>query len=205
MTHKTIYEALLAIQAEMTEPAKEAENPHFKSAYVDLASLKRHLRPLLNKHGVLLYHTLRTSGSDLILDTTARISASDMDKCVSSSMPIVADKPTPQALGSAITYATRYTTMALFGISGDDDDGEAASKPVQKPATKPATTQPAAAKEVLDPYDSVEVAKAHIEQCKTVEQLGRVGMRLKVSTKLTPYDKNELRAAYEAKDKELKQ
>jgi len=42
-----------------------------------------------------------------------------------------------QALGSALTYARRYGLLAVYGIAGDDDDGDAAA-PAAKPAAKPA-------------------------------------------------------------------
>jgi hypothetical protein len=40
--------------------------------------------------------------------------------------PIQPVKNDPQGLGSAITYARRYSLMAIVGIAPDDDDGEAA-------------------------------------------------------------------------------
>lgn len=36
-----------------------------------------------------------------------------------------------QALGSAITYARRYSLLAIYGLAGDDDDGES-SAPKEK-------------------------------------------------------------------------
>jgi ERF superfamily len=42
-----------------------------------------------------------------------------------------------QALGSTLTYARRYGLLAVYGIAGDDDDGDAAA-PAAKPAAKPA-------------------------------------------------------------------
>jgi hypothetical protein len=60
-----------------------------------------------------------------------------------------------QALGSALTYARRYGLLAIYGIAGDDDDGEGAApaapaaKPqtVKKPATPAQTSKPAATKQ----------------------------------------------------------
>lgn len=45
-----------------------------------------------------------------------------------------------QALGSAITYARRYSLLAIYGLAGDDDDGES-SAPV--PAKKEIARSPA--------------------------------------------------------------
>jgi hypothetical protein len=50
-----------------------------------------------------------------------------------------ADKNNPQKLGSAITYARRYGLLAMCGVVGDDDDdGNLATPPKQRPQAKPA-------------------------------------------------------------------
>jgi len=35
----------------------------------------------------------------------------------------------PQKVGSAVTYAKRYTLQAVYGLPSEDDDGNEASKP----------------------------------------------------------------------------
>ena len=45
-----------------------------------------------------------------------------------------------QGLGSAITYARRYSLLAIYGLAGEDDEAEAAPPPVAK--AKPAGTIP---------------------------------------------------------------
>ena len=50
-----------------------------------------------------------------------------------------AQKANSQAVGSAITYAKRYTLQSLYGLPSEDDDGEKASKPIintSKPKTR---------------------------------------------------------------------
>ena len=89
---------------------------------------------------------------------------------------VVSDLPLPirqeggrgnpmQALGSALTYARRYGLLAIYGIAGDDDDGEGAApatpaaKPqtVKKPATSTQTSKPAATKQPSpEPAPAVE-------------------------------------------------
>jgi hypothetical protein len=52
-------------------------------------------------------------------------------------------KNDPQGMGSAVTYARRYTLGATLGIvTEDDDDGNAASAPRPQPAKQPATDLP---------------------------------------------------------------
>lgn len=49
---------------------------------------------------------------------------------ISEVMPLAVDKPGPQALGSALTYARRYSVLAILGLVGDeDDDAQSAEKP----------------------------------------------------------------------------
>lgn len=51
---------------------------------------------------------------------------------------------TPQAIGSAITYARRYSLSLAFGVASDSDDdaGEAAEQRQQAPQRQPQSTQP---------------------------------------------------------------
>lgn len=42
---------------------------------------------------------------------------------------VPAAQNSPQAFGSALTYARRYSLMTACGIAPEDDDGNAASKP----------------------------------------------------------------------------
>jgi hypothetical protein len=46
-----------------------------------------------------------------------------------------------QALGSAITYARRYSLLAIYGLAGDDDDAEG-SAPTAAPAKKEIARSP---------------------------------------------------------------
>ncbi len=70
-------------------------------------------------------------------------------------MPAVpANKQDPQGYGSALTYARRYSLMAVCGIAPEDDDGNAASKP-KKPMQIPANT---AGQDYLDKCDEQERA-----------------------------------------------
>lgn len=48
---------------------------------------------------------------------------------------------TPQAHGSAITYARRYAVLAALGIATEDDDGRAAAIPQQAPVPLASSSQ----------------------------------------------------------------
>jgi hypothetical protein len=88
---------------------------------------------------------------------------------------VPASKHDAQNYGSALSYARRYSLMAACGIAPEDDDGNAASKPVAK------TPQPAA-KPVAQP------AKAPVAS-KTIE--GKEGpWQLKVSIEPNEYEQS---------------
>ena len=51
-THETLASALAAAQGEMSNASKNAKNPHFKSTYADLASMRDAVIPVLSAHGL---------------------------------------------------------------------------------------------------------------------------------------------------------
>jgi ERF superfamily protein len=120
--------ALLAVQAEAPKLQRDAINPHFKSSYVSLESLMGQVLPLLNAHGIVLVQSPTSLDGQPAL--TTELTHAESGASYTDTMPLPLDKPTSQALGSAITYARRYSLMALLGLVADaDDDGNAASKP----------------------------------------------------------------------------
>ena len=78
--------------------------------------------------------------SEVVVVTTLRHVVDDATYV--SKLPIIMSQQNmenPQKIGSAITYAKRYTLQAVYGLPSEDDDGELASKPtiqVSKPKMK---------------------------------------------------------------------
>jgi hypothetical protein len=132
--------ALAAAQGEMTAASKDGTNPHFKSRYATLASVWDAIRGPLSRNGLSVSQVLETpdAGPGVIVRTML-LHSSGQWICSRYVMPIH-DKLTPQAVGSAITYARRYALSAIVGIApDDDDDGNAASvTPARQEAPKPA-------------------------------------------------------------------
>ena len=94
--------------------------PFYKSKYFDINSLIGQLKPLLQKHNLLLIQP--------ITDNQVRSVIYDLDGgSVESSMPLPTDLDA-QKLGSAITYFRRYTLQSLLALQAVDDDGNLAVK-----------------------------------------------------------------------------
>lgn len=128
---QTLAEALAAAQSEITDPAKDAVNPHFRSRYADLATVLKTVRPVLAKHGIALTQTTQILDGALVLVTRLHW----RDEELAGYYPISPTKADPQGYGSALTYARRYTIQAIVGVAADDDDdGNAASAAPSKPA-----------------------------------------------------------------------
>lgn len=112
---------LLEIKKEIGNLSKNAENPFFKSAYLDLTELLNHIEPILWKHGLILLQPIKDDkvGSQIIDPESEKVICEAF-----ISLPEIKD---PQKMGSAITYFRRYTLKSLLAIAEVDDDGNKAS------------------------------------------------------------------------------
>lgn len=123
----TIAEALAAAQAELTDPAKDSINPHFKSKYADLATILKTVRPVLSRHGIAVTQTTGITDAGAVVLITALMWRGES---IVGRYPVAPVKADPQGYGSAMTYARRYALQAIVGVAADDDDdGNAASAP----------------------------------------------------------------------------
>lgn len=118
--------ALAKAQGQIENPSKSALNPHFKSQYADLSAGLNAIRAALSANNLAVVQTTRMRDDMLMLHTML---AHGSGQWIASEWPVVKLPSPPQAIGSALTYARRYTLFALVGIAGedDDDDGNAAS------------------------------------------------------------------------------
>lgn len=115
--------ALAKAQGSMCPAKKESENPFFKSKYADLAAVWEACRKSLSDNGLAIIQTTDMVENNLVVITTLTHSSGEW---VEGVLPINPVKLDPQGIGSAITYARRYSLSAIVGISVDDDDGESA-------------------------------------------------------------------------------
>ena len=135
----TLAEALVAAQMDM--PAVEADqtNPFFKSRYVTLGHLMAKVRPVLNRHGLMVAQFPSSQDGKPTLVT---LLIHESGERIEYEAPLVMSKNDAQAFGSAVTYARRYALASALGISDqEDDDGNAGTAPQQAPeaSQKPLT------------------------------------------------------------------
>lgn len=117
----TLYSRLAAAQAEMENPAMDRENPHFRNRFASLAAIRNAVVPCLARHGLACVQVVE--GGRVV----TRVYGPDGD-CIDLAGVPVSLAGNPQANGSEMTYAKRYSLSAAFCVVGDeDDDGEAAT------------------------------------------------------------------------------
>jgi hypothetical protein len=115
--------ALAQAQGEIRNATKDASNPFFKKNYADLASVREAIQPVFTKHGLAVTQLL---GNDAHGVTVETVLLHKSGQWLSGTVSIKPVKDDPQGLGSAVTYARRYSLQSVAGIAADDDDGEAA-------------------------------------------------------------------------------
>lgn len=126
---------LLEIQKEIGGIKKDSTNPFYKSKYFDINSLLEQVKPILNKHGVILLQGLTNINGKLALETS--LISVEKSGTVSTWADLVRticplpDIQDPQKIGSAITYFRRYALQSLLALEAEDDDGNVASNTVK--------------------------------------------------------------------------
>lgn len=166
---KSFFTAFLKVQKELDTKTlrKGGTNPHFHNKYVPLDGLLKIVRPVLNKNDLVLIQ------SPIQIDGKPALKTSILDvegHGLVETMLLLMAKEDSQGQGSAITYARRYSLMALLGLAGDeDDDGNVAStgRDYSDTPAKPATRQP------LPPTNNSPATSAQINLMLTT--IGRKG------------------------------
>jgi ERF superfamily len=114
-----LFEALAKAQGQIQCALKDKKNPYFKSSYADLTSVWEACKPALSENGLAVIQTVEGTKLDMFLVTWLGHSSGEWMK---SKLPLIMIKQDPQSLGSALTYARRYSLSAMVGVCADDDD-----------------------------------------------------------------------------------
>lgn len=122
--------ALAKAQSEMQNPQFDSKNPHFKSSYASLASVRNAVVPVLAKHGISVMQDVVSRSEGVTCTQLLAHTSGQWIRTAGMFVPV--DKFNAHGFGSATTYARRFSLMALACVVGDDDDdGNAAVQPSQ--------------------------------------------------------------------------
>ena len=116
--------ALTEAQSNIQHATADGRNPYFKSNYATLEQIITAVKTPLNEAGIYFQQVSHRVDDGACVETLFY----GFGACISAGeVYIKADQQTPQAFGSALTYAKRYSLSLACGIGHQkDDDAEAA-------------------------------------------------------------------------------
>ena len=153
--------AMLKVQDEVRGVTKDSTNPHFKNRYASLEAVVAALRPACVEAGIVVVQAPGTADERGMTPVETLIVHAESGEWMKSTLALPVMKADAQGVGSAISYSSRYSLMALFNLPPTDDDGEEAVRPITERKSS------YRAKKDGD-FDGVEEA---IRACKTVAEL----------------------------------
>lgn len=136
----TLLKAILAVQGEVSTLFKDkvakvqSQKGNYEYRYIGLDTIVETVGPILNKNGLvwLTFPGVSSDGKPLLHYALAHAPTGE-DRGGTMLLPVVAQGP--QALGSALTYARRYSLCAVLNLVADeDDDAKAAQQTMQSSA-----------------------------------------------------------------------
>ncbi len=132
--------ALAKAQAAIPPAPKNAENPHYRSHYADLASVWGACRAPLAAHGIAVIQSPARSENGLVtLSTTLAHASGEWMTSIVAARPA---KDDAQGLGSVITYLRRYALAAMVGVTSCEDDDAQAAVARSAPIAESVAAQP---------------------------------------------------------------
>jgi hypothetical protein len=113
-------------------PGKDGK-PGYSYTYADLGDGLAALRATLSRRGVAVVQDAYTVERGVAVETTLALGNQWM-RSRPLFMPVAGNA---QAVGSAITYARRYSLFPMVGLAPEDDDGSEANENAPPPSPKP--------------------------------------------------------------------
>jgi hypothetical protein len=166
-TGKDIFKSWFAVKSVLKSTCYAGgTNPHFQSDYIQLDSLVKKIDPVCQEHGlgIMMFPT----GSGLITILFHK----ETGQYIQSNYELILDKPNPQGVGSALTYAKRQILQALFGLSAgedEDDDGNLASNDISDEDNQFEKENPM--KEKITSKNAYRIAKVALQNIGSLDVL----------------------------------
>lgn len=166
--------ALAKAQGKIEGASRDKTNPDLKNRYADLASAWDACRTALSENGISVVQAPGEGENGMIGVTTLLMHSSG--QWLQGSLSMRPAKGDPQSIGSVITYARRYSLMAMVGIAPDDDDGNAASgrgrdDTSHMPPQREAVATPDYTPSPDEVRAAVDAIRREIDHCDTAEDL----------------------------------
>jgi len=124
MTTNSLRQKLLLCQEEIGAIKRDSTNPFFKSKYFDINAVLAEVKPILNKHGLILMQSLTTHETGRIALKTSIMDADGVDAIIETC--VLPEGKTAQETGSVITYYRRYALQSMLALEATDDDANSA-------------------------------------------------------------------------------
>lgn len=120
-----IFQKLVKARGEFPPIKKTKQNPHLKNRYADMGDILDAVGPALIKYGFAVIQSVEKPENGISVTTRLIHESGQWIEYGPTALPV--EKSSPQAAGSAITYARRYAlSAALCLVADDDDDGNGA-------------------------------------------------------------------------------
>ena len=173
-----IVPALINAQKQIKNVSKDAKNPYFKSNYATLDNCISSTKHILNDNDIFVSQAPTVIDGNSVIETILFHSSGQY---LGSNYPVVASKANdPQAQGSAVTYARRYSLLAtLFVGTGEDDDAEHAM------AREPKKGKPMS-------NDTFNALSKDYEDCRTTTDVDAITPKILEAKKDNKLNKEQL-------------
>ena len=131
--------AILKVQSVIEPAVKDAESHH--GSYADLFAVWDAARGPLDKAGLAVIQAPTTNADTGFMELTTLLVHAASGQYIKSTLAMKPERQGPQAYGSTVTYARRYSLASLLGMvsmdRSEDDDGNLAT--TQEPESKAKT------------------------------------------------------------------
>ena len=162
--------SLIAAKAEMapliaaqTANVKMKTGGTYSYSFAELADVYRVSEAALGKHGIAIFQNVWTSTETSTATVETMLYHAASDQSFTGGHIEMRAAGTPQDMGSAITYARRYSLVSTVGLATQDDDGSAATTAAQsRQATNgkaPQATKPAPPTKTTPPKSAEQLAR----------------------------------------------
>ena len=127
---QALLQALCAVVPDISNPRKDSKNPHYRSTYASLEAVLDAVTIPLQKHGLVLTQTLRSSAGAVELVTT--LWHAESGQHIESAVPLNPAKADPQR----VDYHQLDTLLVMGELRVDPERGPVTEYPSYRELAK---------------------------------------------------------------------